>query len=103
MYVVTVPLLSAEACSPDEGGRIADLLRAAAAPRDGLEHVYVQPTANGAGAVLFLISASAPAAEATARSLYARARAGGLTGYRLGRCHVDPRPPMSGTAFPHEV
>jgi hypothetical protein len=103
VYAVTVPLLSGAPCSPAEGRRIADLLRAAAVPRDGLEHVYVQPAPAGAGVVLFLISTSGGAAEATARSLCERARAGGLAGYRLGHCRVDLRPPMSGKAFPHEV
>jgi hypothetical protein len=103
VYVVTVPLLGGDPCSPAEASRIADLLRAVAVPRDGLEHVYVQATRGGAGVVLFLLAASGRGAEAAARSLYDRARAGGLAGYRLGRCRVDPLPPMSGSVFPHEV
>lgn len=102
MYVVTVPLLRDAECSPAEATRIADLLRAVAEPRDGLEHVYAQAATAGAGVVLFLIAEDERAAEATARSLYRRARGAGLDGYRLGRCHVDLRPPMGGRAFPHE-
>jgi hypothetical protein len=103
VYVVTVPLLRGTPCSPDEARGIAACLLAAADPADGLEHVYAQAAPAGAGVVLFLLAPDERAAEITARSLYGRARVAGLTGYRLGRCRADPRPPMSGTAFPHEV
>jgi hypothetical protein len=65
--------------------------------------VYVQPTRSGAGVVLFLIAPGQRAAEATARSLYDRAReAGPLIGYRLVRCRAEPLPRLPGSPFPIE-
>jgi hypothetical protein len=102
VYVVTVPLLRGIPCSPDEARGIAARLLAAADPGDGLEHVYAQATQAGAGVVLFVLAADEDAAERTARRLYERAKAAGMTGFRRGRCRVDLRPPMSGSVFPHE-
>ncbi len=91
---MTVQLLRGDACPPSEARRVANLLRAVAEPRDGLEHIYAQPSDTGAGLVLFLLADSRDSAVETTRALYRRASRAGLTGYRLGPCHADPRSPL---------
>jgi uncharacterized protein YfiM (DUF2279 family) len=51
---------------------VASALIAAAGPADGLEHVYVRAAPHGVDLVLFLLAATADAAERTGRVLCAR-------------------------------
>ncbi|MEV7542851.1 hypothetical protein [Streptomyces sp. NPDC089915] len=103
MYLVTTRLeagCASRSAQVDEP-LLASLLREAAGPDDGLEHVYVACDPRGADLVLFLLQPRLGQAEAVAGRLSRRClgRARQLSGWSLGHYGTDLVPTLSERAL----
>jgi hypothetical protein len=85
--------------APAEPTGIAGLVRAAASPRDRLEHLYVEQSSHGIYIVLFVVAPDLDSAELTAASLCERALAGVLGDHLMVDCAVRLIAPLADVFF----
>ncbi|WP_412543790.1 hypothetical protein R8Z50_15245 [Longispora sp. K20-0274] len=77
-------------CSTEQAEWLRRVIWQEARPGDGLEHVYVEPTVEGADAVVFVVASTLSEAERAAADLIERAvLRGGYDGWRVLLCEVS--------------
>lgn len=100
VYVVTAHYQAIfGAVTPARPTGIAGLIRAAASPRDRLEHLYVEQSPQGVHIVLFVLAPDLDSAERTAAVLCERALAGVLGDHLLVDCAVRLNAPLADVFF----
>lgn len=100
VYAVTVRTSCSGPATPRAAAQIRQLLWAVSAPRDSLQHVYVQPSPYGADLVMFLVASDLATAEDVAARLITRAQRAGLIGCTPVTCEVELVLPFAEAALP---